>query len=274
MFYRFTRAVRFPAFYSVMTMALVFMNVGCQTQSVTSVGKDSPTTANATVADHDEWPALKKNYLNSSRREHDHRIANWKTVAQWTFEDDKLPEEFTVFDGKWDVKDGQLRAIDGEVDRNRTLGIAACKWPAFRIAFDATLTARAGNSADRICDLGIRLNADPTTGSFAKGYVAILAQYANQSAVLYRLNVPFARTEFTPIRPGVKHRVMVEVVKPHIRVWVDDKVILEAWERAGTNNRDPRDFQEMDPQKIIAIHTYDTQLVVDNMTISVPDQAK
>lgn len=238
--------------------------VGCQ-----SSGGSPPGEA---VTAADAWPALKASYLASSRREHDHRLTAWEPVARWDFNDGRMPETFSVFEGQWRVEDGRLVAADGEPERNRTLGIAPCQWPAFRMTFDARLTPRPGQPADRIGDLGIRFNADPQTASFAKGYVAILAHYANQAAVIYRLNVPFVRTEFTPIKPGQTHRIMLEVVRPHIRVWVDDQVVLEGWERAGTRHRDHSDFLQMDPEKIIAIHTWDTRLEIDNLVISVPQK--
>lgn len=255
------------------------ITAGCQTPTAQS--NMAPTsTANQAApseteqAEQDAWPALKASYLAASRREHDHRISDWTNVERWNFDDNQMPAQFVPINGKWDVHEGVLRAYDGPAGGNRTIKIASCQWPAFRLTFDATLSPRPGYAKDRICDLGIRLNADPETGSFAKGYVAILAHYANQDAVIYRLNTTFVRTEFAPIQPNKRHRIMIEVVKPHIRVWVDDKIVIEAWERTGTRSGDTSDFLDMDPSKNIVLHTYDTDLAIDNLTISVPQKAK
>jgi len=230
----------------------------------------SPPISQEEMKADQDWQALKSTYLTASRAEHDHRLEDWQTAASWNFDDGKMPDGFKVYDGQWEVRDGQLEAVSGKPDGNRTIRITNCQWPVFRITFDVSLNANDGQPSTRIGDVGIRFNADAKTGSFAKGYVVILAHYANQAAVIYRMNVPFARTEFAPIQPGKTHRVMVEIVKPHIRAWVDDKVVLEAWERTGTSSRDHSDFMEMDPNRDIVLHTYDSRMVIDNLEIQVP----
>ena len=81
-------------------------------------------------------------------------------MAAWNFDDGKLPADFKVFDGEWKVENGRLRAVGGRKDDNRVIKIAHCQWPAFRLEFDATLTANPGADPARICDIGIRFNAD------------------------------------------------------------------------------------------------------------------
>lgn len=216
------------------------------------------------------WETLKQQYLQASRAEHDARIASWREVAAWSFDTNSMPEAFHVYEGEWEVVDGELRAVAGDPDRNRTIRIADCRWPAFRLEFDVALHPREGAPPDRVGDVGIRFNADRETGGFGDGYAVITAQYANQATVFYRLNVPYARTEWSPIEPGRRHRVALEVVKPHVRLWVDGRVVLDAWERAGDNNRDHRDFLDMDPQRALVLHTYDTVMAIDNLRISVP----
>jgi len=222
------------------------------------------------VPPDDEWDQQKEKYLQASRQEWNYNAGDWREVAAWSFEDGKMPEAFHVFEGEWVVADGALRAVAGKPDGNRRIKIADCQWPAFRLAFDATLEARDGASPDGICDIGIGLNADPETGSFARGYAFITAQYYNQSTVFYRLNVPYARTEWSPIVAGRRHHLMLEVVKPHLRFWVDGRVVLEGWERLGRNVHDHGDFMDMDPGGVITLQTYDTVMTVDNLRILVP----
>lgn len=208
------------------------------------------------------WPETKAHYLQASRDEHDAMVKEWRTVESCDFDDGKMPEGFQIFDGGWKIEKGSLWAFEGAKEQNRTLGIEKCRWPAFRIEFDAVLRPSPGNAADHICDVAIRLNADPATGNFEKGYGVFTGHYGNQATTFYRLYIPYARTEFSPIEPGKKHHIALEVVKPHFRLWVDGKVVLDAWDRAG--------FMEMDPQKALALGTYDTLLEIDNLRISVP----
>ena len=222
------------------------------------------------------WKQQKKKYLQASRNEHNHKIKAWKEVARWSFDDNKIPKDFRVFSGKWKVVDGKLRSVGGEPDGNRRIKIANCLWPIFRLEFDVVLKPRKGAPSDRIGDVGVSVNADPETGSFGEGYSFITAQYFDQATVLYRLNIPFARTEYSPIKPGQKHHVVLEVVKPHLRFLIDGRIVLEGWERKGglKNRRDFSDFLDMDPKKIITIHTYDSVMDIDNLRILVPEKQK
>jgi hypothetical protein len=224
----------------------------------------------AGAAEESAWTALQKKYLRASRAEHDAPIKAWSPIATWNFDDGKLPEGFHVYEGEWKVDAGKLVAHAGKPDDNRVIKIANCEWPAFRLEFDATLRPEAGRAPTQIGDIGIRFNADAETGAFTDGYCVITAQYGNQATVFYRLNIPHSRTEWSPIEPGKTHRVVLEVVKPHVRLWVDSRVILDAWERRGTSAVDHGDFLPMDPKRVIALHTYDTRMEIDNLTISVP----
>ena len=208
-----------------------------------------------------------KSYLQASRNEWNHHVNSWMEVAAWSFDDNALPKTFHVYSGEWQVTGGKLRSAAGG-----KVKIANCHWPAFRLEFDVVLLAGKDVSSNRICDVGISFNADSKTGSFRKGYAFITAQYYNQATVLYRLNIPYARTEWSPIVPGRKHHVMVEVVKPHMRLWIDERVVLEGWERKGMTPRDYDDFMDMDPDKVITLHTYDTVMEIDNLRILVPEK--
>src|SRR6185295_14446174 len=216
------------------------------------------------------WEQQLSQYLQASRSEHDHLIKDWKEVAAWNFDDGKMPADFKVYDGEWKVADGVLRAVSGKPDGNRAIKIADCRWPAFRLEFDARLTANPGIPAERVCDIGVRFNCDAQTGDYTKGYFLLTGTYYNQATTLYRLNIPYARAELSPIVPGKLHHVLLEVVKPHIRFWVDGRVVLEAWERAGKGGLNSSDFLDMDPTRAIALHTYDTVMDVDNVRILVP----
>jgi hypothetical protein len=219
-----------------------------------------------------EWADTKAKYLQSTRDEHNHHIKNWTQVASYSFDDNKLPDTFKIFDGNWDVQNGKLVAHSGKKDGNRVIKIANCQWPAFKLEFDASLTANPGEPQTKISDIGVHLNASDTDGNFRNGYGVLAGTYGNQASVFYRLYIPYARTEWSPVVPGKTHHFVLEVVKPHFRYWVDGKVVLDVWERAGTKKMDNSDFMEMDPAKAMNIHTYDSILTIDNIKISVPEQ--
>jgi hypothetical protein len=219
------------------------------------------------------WQATLETYLKSSRDEHNHHIKNWKEVASHNFDDHKIPESFKVFDGNWDTQNGKLVARSGKKDGNRVIKIANCQWPAFKLEFDAMLSSNPGSPIDKVSDIGVHLNASDTDGNFRDGYGILAGTYGNQASVFYRLYIPYARTEWSPIVPGKTHHFTLEVVKPHFRYWVDGKVVLDVWERAGKGRMDNSDFMEMDPTKAMNLYTYDSVLEIDNIKISIPDDA-
>ena len=260
--------------------ALMLCAVGCSSTAETAPAPSQASSpAPAKSAAQAAWDAELAGYLAASRNEHDHRIANWQTVESWSFDDGAMPEGFRVFSGEWAVQAGRLVATDGEYQGNRVIGIARCQWPAFRMSFDAMVRPHAaegerakyaGLEPARVGDIGVRINADPQTASFADGYAIILAHYGNQANVIHRLNIPWVRNEWPIVEAGRVHRVMVEVVRPHIRVWVDGKVVLDGWERHGQGRKDDSDFLAMDPERLLALHTYDSELTVDNIVIETP----
>jgi len=236
------------------------------------VASGSFASASEPTAVDSDWARKLQKYLEASRAEHNHHIVQWQEVAAWSFDDGKMPGAFKVCQGEWEVKDGRLRSVSGQPDGNREIKIANCQWPAFRLEFDVTMHAKPGVPPDHIGEVGVAFNADPDTGSFQNGYAVLVGSYFNQVTVLYRLFIPYARTEWSPIVPGRTHRIALEVVKPHIRCWVDDRIVLEGWERGGKtgNGLDASDFLDMDPKRAIVLHTYDTVMEVDNLRISVP----
>jgi hypothetical protein len=251
--------------------ATLLVTAGCAGRRAAAADA-SPGHVAATPSDT-EWAGKLKDYLEASRSEHNHAIKSWKEAAAWNFDDGFMPAGFKVFDGKWDVAGGKLRAISGKDDDNRTIKIANCIWPAFRLEFDAALHAKPGVPAGHVCDIGILLNANADTGEFRDGYAVLAGTYYNQATVLYRLYIPYARTEWSPIVPGKTHHIVLEVVKPHLRFWIDGRIVLEAWERRGFGPADGSDFIEMDPKRVIALHTYDTVMEVDNLRVLVPGDA-
>lgn len=107
---------------------------------------------------------------------------------------------------------------------------------------------------------------DPDTGSSEKGYGLFVARYFNQDSVCYKNNQPIARTEWSPIVPGKTHHIAAEWNTPHLRLYVDGKVVIDAWDREKPI--------APDPAKWLGLAVYDTRMAVDNLVISVPKEKK
>lgn len=199
-----------------------------------------------------------RKYLELARAEHDALLA-WQPLTTFTFDNPADLKFLHVCDGEWKISNGQLQAVSGKPDNYRTILLAPCPAGPMRIEFDATLFPRPDC---RIGDIYIRLNADPATGDATRGYGLFVARYFNQDSVCYKLNQPIARTEWSPIVPGQRHHIIAEWTTVHLRLYVDGRVILDAWDREKPI--------APDPTKWIGLAVYDTLLSVDNFTISTP----
>jgi hypothetical protein len=128
-----------------------------------------------------------------------------------------------------------------------------------RVEFDAVLIPRPDG---RVGDIYLRFNADPATGDSTRGYGLFVARYFNQDSVCYKNNQPIARTEWSPIVPGQRHHLIAEWTNMHLRLYVDGRIVIDAWDREKPITPDPA--------KWIGLAVYDTRLSVDNLTISIP----
>lgn len=200
--------------------------------------------------------AGQRKYLELSRKEHDQPV-HWQPVLVMGFDDAASLQRLRVKEGRWEILKGQLQAIAGRPDENRSVLIAPCPAGPIRVEFDATLFARPDG---RVCDIGIRLNADPDTGRYDRGYGLLTATYFNQATVFYKLNIPLARTEWSPVVPGWRHHVNLEWNRGHLRFFIDKRIVLDAWDRDSP--------LAPDPTKWIGLSTYDTRMAVDNLTVS------
>ena len=208
-------------------------------------------------------PEEQAEFLRRSRAEHgppnDEALA-WREVGGFSFDDAAELERMRPIEGIWRIDGGELIAESGAPDRNRTLLIMPLQGDHLRIAFDVTLEARPDG---RVGDICVRI-ADAETGSFREHYAAITSQYWNQASVVYRRNIPIARTEWSPVVPGRTHRVLLEFSRgrrrDHLRYWVDGKVVIDGWH--------PPDSMDL-TGTWIGISTYDTRLRIANLTIHV-----
>lgn len=198
-------------------------------------------------------PAELADFLQKSRQTGAQKVM-WQPVLSLTFDDPRALAAWPVVEGEWVVKGGQLRAVSGK--RNRAILLAPAGFDPVRIEFEATLTAGADG---KIGDITVLLNSALGQGFFRSGYALTTASYYNQCTTFYRLGRPLARTEYSPARPGVKNRVILEFVAGHIRYWLNGEIILEAW--------DPEPLK-LESKRWLGIRTWNTDLAIDNLTIS------
>lgn len=177
----------------------------------------------------------------------------WQEVKRFTFSDADEIKAARITNGKWAVRDGQLEATDGE---ERSILLMPCALEPIRIEFDATCQP---NPDGRIGDISIIVNIEPEMSYWKSGYLFTTASYYNECSSFYREGVRFANTEFSPVTPGQKHKVMLEMASGQIRYWLDGRVILEA--------RDPSPLPRSET-RWLGLRTYNTRLQVDNLVVS------
>ena len=191
-------------------------------------------------------------FLDKSRHMRSGEI-QWEAVVQMDFENADASANCPIAAGEWEVRDGQLWAIAGETDR--AILLARSGLDPVRVDFEATCYAQEDG---RIGDITVLLNTKPGERCFFEGYSPTTGAYWNHGSIIYRSGVPLARTEHPRLVSGKRYRVRVELTRGHIRYWLDDEIILEAWDPAPLR---------MDSARWIGIRTWGTLMSVDNVTI-------
>jgi hypothetical protein len=202
-----------------------------------------------------EAPPAPDPFLVASRAEHDRKVT-WQVVREYDFTAPDALAGTRAIAGQWAIVNGALEAVSGEPERNRTLLLCPMQWDYLKVEVEFVLTP---GPAGRIGDFCLRF-AEPEKGSFAKHYAVITGQYYNQASVVYRRNIPIARTEWSPLVAGRTHRAVLEYTGDHLRYWIDDRVVLEAWDR-----------QEPVPVKDVTwlgVSTYDSHLRITRLRLS------
>jgi len=180
----------------------------------------------------------------------------WELVMSQDFDGAQLPAGSLVTDGTWEVRDGRLWATAGGQQRAIMLGPAL--EPPVRIEFECT--NRADPEQGTIGDITVHANAVPGSGAelFAQGYALTTGSYYNNCSTFYRNGRPLAKTEFSPVRDNVTHRVCVEIIGGHLRYWLDDTIVLEAW--------DPQPLTEWSGRSL-GLRTWNTLMAVDRLRV-------
>lgn len=191
-------------------------------------------------------------YLEASRNLR-HSPVVWQPAQRFSFDRPSALEAFKIVYGDWEIADGRLRAVSGE--GNRAILLTPSIAQPLQITFDATLERRPDG---RSGDITVLINASADSRYFGSGYALTTGSFWNNCTTFYRLNRPIARTEHTPVRLNKPNRVRLEFVNGHIRYWLNERIILEAWDDAPL---------DMDPSLWIGIRTWGTNMQIENLSI-------
>lgn len=200
----------------------------------------------------------KERMLQSSRNATGTKVA-WQEAKTYLFDDAAQMDSFPVAAGKFEIRNGALRAIDGNT--NRAIMIAKNDFGKyFRIEME--VTNYANEKSGRTGDISFLINSVPVEKYevfFFNGYSLTTASFGNSNTAFYKKGKPFARTEYTPVVSGKKNIAMLDYMNGHIRYWFNGEIILEAWDNSPL---------EMDPSQWIGVRSYDTLMVIDKIVIS------
>jgi hypothetical protein len=181
----------------------------------------------------------------------------WEEAVTYTFDNPDQINSFAVASGKFEIKEGALRAIEGT---NRAIMLTKNNFGNYvRIQMEVTNYA---NEAGRIGDITFLLNSVPNEVYevfFSSGYGLTTASYGNSCTSFYKKGVPIARTEYTPVVSGKKNLAVLEFMNGHIRYWLNDQIILEAWDDTPLT---------MDPSLWIGVRSFNTLMVIEKISIS------
>ena len=206
------------------------------------------------AAEHPKTPQFDNaKFLNSSRAVRGAMKLDWQPVAQPVPTDDAGFSKFIQLDGDWLLKRGELVATAGE--HNRAILLHAGGHDPVRIALEVTLLPQ---SHGRIGDVTILLNTTDDKKYFQTGYTLTTSSYWGNCTTFYRDGKAIAHTEFSPVKPGVRTKIVVEFSKGHIRYWVNDQIVLEAWDA---------DPFVLKADSYIGLRTWNTHMIVYDFQI-------
>jgi hypothetical protein len=196
--------------------------------------------------------------LKTSRNSVNTRVS-WEEAVTYTFDDPAMLSSFPVAAGKFEISDGALKAIEGPT--NRAIMISKNNFGDY-VRIEMEVTNYANEKTGRTGDISFMLNSlpdDKYAVFFFNGYSFTTASFANSNTAFYKKGKPLARTEYTPVTPGKKNVAILEYMNGHIRYWLNDEILLEAWDDNPLT---------MDPNLWIGVRSYDTLMVIDKLTIS------
>ena len=191
-------------------------------------------------------------YLVSSRNLNKQKEVVWEKAAVIDSFNAGDINKYKVVEGKFEILKGKLWATEG--DKNRAILLMPCQYDPIRVEFNATLFALDG----KIGDITILLNASPDKNFFDNGYALTTGSYWNNCTTFYKKGRALARTEYSPLKSGKKNHVVLEFDHGHIRYWLNDVILLEAWDDTPL---------PLDPALWVGIRTWATRMCIDNIAV-------
>jgi len=205
--------------------------------------------------------ADKDKFLAYSRDVGNRRI-EWRQVLDLDFASIASLNDFRLVRGKWRIDAKCLWAYGDEPDKNtfkgelnRAILLARDEEGPLRIEMEVTNYAGTDGS---IGDITLLINTDDSNSFFENGYALTTASYYNTCSTFYRLGNPIAKTEYSPVVSGTKYRVVLEMDNGHIRYWLNDTIILEAW--------DPEPLK-VGPNRWLGVRTWNTLMAIRRFTV-------
>jgi hypothetical protein len=148
----------------------------------------------------------------------------WREARRFDFSGPSVLDQTVTREGRWEIADNRLCAVDGAQNRAILLGQLALD--PVCIEFDAICHP---NPNGWIGDISILVNVSAEDKTWSgDGYLFTTASFYNDCSSFYRQGIRFAHTEFSAVVPGRRYRVRLEMSGGLIRYWLDDCVVLEA----------------------------------------------
>lgn len=197
-------------------------------------------------------------YLLRSRRAPMNQIV-WSAVPISRFDTPAALDVARIVAGEWAIEDEILVATAGV--QHRAILLFPAAYDRFRLRFEARLHP---NDEGRIGDISVLVNttADPTF--WTSGYALTTGSFYNHCSSFYRLGQHLARTEWSPVDSNRWHRVALAYDRGHIRYWLDDRILLEAW--------DPSPLP-MSADRWIGLRTWNTRMEIRHIKLETPADA-
>ena len=150
---------------------------------------------------------------------------SWHLVFRDDFEKDTLGDAWNVVAGEWAVEDGHL--VSSTVDGDSAV-MAAQAFPGLhRIEFEVTAVPRKSASASdkAIADISAFIQSSPD--NIKEGYFLQFGGRYNTTNVLFRQGNRLVERSKPNIVAGREYTVVAEFDGKHVRMKVDDQVIVE-----------------------------------------------
>ena len=204
---------------------------------------------------HPKYPASRRKRKGGKRKAAQRRTdmkgvklvpaaeAGWRLVLHDRFQRNSLGANWQALDGKWTVSDGFLRG-SGTLISTRgfpgggSAGFVRMEFEAFTDQKPAVLLNKASKSKGRASDMSSFIHAKPSKESVAavkSGYFFQFGGYWNKRNQLTRAGTTLDGDESPKvrIRPGGKHRIVVENDRGRLRCFVNGRPILSFTEKSS-----------------------------------------